>query len=270
MRSFRSVGLLLLLFLLGNEVLVAQRRNPLLATVHNFHIQYRESQAIASLGIPMSNSEVKQMEGKMTFMQCSFMKLPNRKHPSPHEIIDTYKSIVRRYGGELLYEDENFASYSLTKGKREYWLVVETYKKGESYSLAMLETEAIHIDVSIRQFLNTLNHDGHVPIYINFESGNATLPKGASLVLKNIAKLLDQNKHIQLNIEGHTDNVGSASNNKTLSEERAIAVMNELILLGIAPSRLKAIGMGQDQPVSDNKTMVGRQKNRRVELVKVQ
>ncbi len=269
MKDFKPIGFLLVLLVIA-QISVAQLRNPLLATVHNFHIQYTELEAVASLGIPINHSEVRQMEGKKTFMQCSFMEHSKGLPPSPYEIIDTYKSIVRRYGGKLLYEDTTFASYSLTKGTKEYWLVVETYQQGKAYTLALLETEVIHIDVSIRQFLSTLNTEGHVPIYINFESGDATLPQGTAIVLKSIARLLNQNQHIRLNIEGHTDNIGSAGSNKTLSERRAIAVMNELILLGISQDRLEAVGMGQDKPVYDNNTIEGRQKNRRVELVKVQ
>jgi TonB family protein len=68
-------------------------------------------------------------------------------------------------------------------------------------------------------------------------------------------------------VEGHTDNVGNAESNKKLSEQRAKAVMDYLISRGVEASRLKSVGYGLVKPVADNSTEEGRAKNRRVELV---
>jgi outer membrane protein OmpA-like peptidoglycan-associated protein len=72
-----------------------------------------------------------------------------------------------------------------------------------------------------------------------------------------------------LSIEGHTDNTGSADRNRQLSSERARSVLDALVGLGIAPSRLSANGFGPDKPLADNADEAGRAKNRRVELVKL-
>jgi len=72
----------------------------------------------------------------------------------------------------------------------------------------------------------------------------------------------------KLTIEGHTDNVGDPAHNKTLSQQRADAVMGSLIAAGIAKERLSTLGMGDTKPVADNKDEEGRARNRRVELVK--
>ncbi len=74
--------------------------------------------------------------------------------------------------------------------------------------------------------------------------------------------------NIKISIEGHTDNVGNATSNKKLSDDRAKSVMNVLIAKGIDKSRLSAIGWGQEKPVADNRTDEGKAKNRRVEIVK--
>jgi outer membrane protein OmpA-like peptidoglycan-associated protein len=71
-----------------------------------------------------------------------------------------------------------------------------------------------------------------------------------------------------VSIEGHTDNVGTASSNKTLSENRAKSVLDAIVARGIEKSRLSAKGWGQEKPIGDNKTEEGRAKNRRVEIVK--
>jgi outer membrane protein OmpA-like peptidoglycan-associated protein len=67
--------------------------------------------------------------------------------------------------------------------------------------------------------------------------------------------------------EGHTDDVGSESFNQQLSEKRAAAVRDYLVQQGIADSNVTAMGLGKTQPVAPNSTPVGRQQNRRVELI---
>jgi outer membrane protein OmpA-like peptidoglycan-associated protein len=73
---------------------------------------------------------------------------------------------------------------------------------------------------------------------------------------------------MKISIEGHTDNVGAAAANKTLSDNRARSVMNAVVGGGIAANRLSAAGFGADKPIADNRSEDGRAKNRRVELVK--
>jgi outer membrane protein OmpA-like peptidoglycan-associated protein len=87
-------------------------------------------------------------------------------------------------------------------------------------------------------------------------------------VLKEIANLLNEQPNLQLQIVGHTDDVGTAEFNRDLSERRANAVVQALVSRHqIASSRLLASGAGLTQPVASNKTEEGRAKNRRVELV---
>jgi outer membrane protein OmpA-like peptidoglycan-associated protein len=68
-------------------------------------------------------------------------------------------------------------------------------------------------------------------------------------------------------ITGHTDNTGTASYNQDLSARRAVAVQDVLITAGVTPSRLRAIGRGEDRPIASNLTPEGRAQNRRVEIV---
>jgi outer membrane protein OmpA-like peptidoglycan-associated protein len=73
---------------------------------------------------------------------------------------------------------------------------------------------------------------------------------------------------VKISAEGHTDNVGNSKSNKTLSDDRAKAVVTASVAQGIDARRLSSVGHGQDKPIADNKTEEGRAKNRRVELVK--
>ena len=80
---------------------------------------------------------------------------------------------------------------------------------------------------------------------------------------------MQQQGGLNISIEGHTDNVGTPAANKTLSENRARAVMQAVVAQGIAASRLRSAGHGQEKPIADNRSEDGRAKNRRVELVKL-
>jgi len=80
-----------------------------------------------------------------------------------------------------------------------------------------------------------------------------------------ISKILEQNQHYTLILEGHTDNTGSRAYNQKLSELRAQNVANELVKFGVAKNRIQVKGYGPDKPRSSNDTKEGRADNRRVE-----
>ncbi len=102
---------------------------------------------------------------------------------------------------------------------------------------------------------------------VQFESGKSKLIADSKQLLDDVAKVLADHTEIKLvQIEGHTDSVGSNRKNKVLSDARAKAVRAYLIAHGIAKVRLVAKGFGEDKPVADNETEDGRFKNRRVDL----
>ena len=104
---------------------------------------------------------------------------------------------------------------------------------------------------------------------IFFATGSAELAGESTPTLKEIGQMLKDHADLSLTIEGHTDNVGSAEANQSLSEKRAAAVKAYLVsTFGIADSRLDAKGFGASKPAASNDTPEGRQQNRRVELVK--
>jgi OOP family OmpA-OmpF porin len=84
--------------------------------------------------------------------------------------------------------------------------------------------------------------------------------------LNKVVEVLKNNPTVKIDIEGHTDSIGSAEYNQSLSERRAQAVKNYLINKGIAADRFKATGYGLTRPIDSNDTKEGRAKNRRVEL----
>ncbi|MFT3981072.1 MAG: OmpA family protein [Ferruginibacter sp.] len=99
-----------------------------------------------------------------------------------------------------------------------------------------------------------------------FATGSYKLLPKSYKSLNDVASLMKSDESLMLDIDGHTDDVGTAEKNQVLSENRAKAVKDYLIKQGVAESRLFATGYGEDKPVADNKTAAGRAKNRRTEM----
>lgn len=103
----------------------------------------------------------------------------------------------------------------------------------------------------------------------NFAPGKAELLPFAYTQLEKVAQVMRDNPETRWRIEGHTDNTGSARKNKALSLQRARAVLNYFISVGLDPLRFEVYGMGQDMPAADNKTKAGQAKNRRVVILRI-
>jgi outer membrane protein OmpA-like peptidoglycan-associated protein len=101
---------------------------------------------------------------------------------------------------------------------------------------------------------------------VTFVSGKKDLTPEAMKVLDRIAADLVKNPTFEIGIYGHTDNVGSAKQNLTLSQQRADEVKSYLASKGVAVTRMLARGYGFAKPIADNATPEGRAKNRRIEF----
>jgi len=111
---------------------------------------------------------------------------------------------------------------------------------------------------------------GMVDVYgIYFDVGKSIVKPESFPIIDQIVAFLKDHPAIRVEIEGHTDNTGAASNNQTLSEKRAESIRAEIIKRGIDPGRLEAKGYGSSKPVADNKTAAGRTQNRRVTIKKL-
>jgi OOP family OmpA-OmpF porin len=107
-----------------------------------------------------------------------------------------------------------------------------------------------------------------IALQIEFDSGKAEIKAQYDEQIKKVAEFMTKYPGTSAVIEGHTDNVGKEASNVRLSTRRAESVRTYLIeKYGIAPGRLVAKGFGSSQPVADNATPSGRQKNRRITAV---
>lgn len=136
------------------------------------------------------------------------------------------------------------------------------------------EKEKADLRAKLLSQLNTIlqTRDSARGLIINmsdvlFDTGSYTLKPGAREKLAKISGIVMAHPSLNLQIEGHTDSVGTDEYNQMLSERRAGAVKDYLVQQGVASSAVTSKGFGKSQPVADNSTAEGRQRNRRVELV---
>jgi len=100
-----------------------------------------------------------------------------------------------------------------------------------------------------------------------FDFNKYTLKPGTREKLAKVSGILLAYPGLKIQVEGHTDSVGSDEYNQKLSEQRAGAVRDYLVAQGVPTANISAMGFGKANPVASNDTAAGRQQNRRVELV---
>lgn len=104
-----------------------------------------------------------------------------------------------------------------------------------------------------------------INLAVNFANNSDVVPQSSYREIQRVADFMNRYPKTTVVIEGHTDDRGNADYNKRLSQRRADSVMQVLTSeFGVDASRAKAVGYGEEQPVADNNTAEGRQKNRRV------
>ncbi len=201
--------------------------------------------------------------------------------------------------GELLEASDGRMYHAIMRGKgvmgayadklsyEERWNVIHYIRslQAESQGFEYAVTDAIatppmnvspveeSLDEQIQRILDMRSAgDNSAPSTINlknvfFETGSAAL-KGESFVeLDKLVNILKGNSGFNVEIAGHTDNVGTPASNKTLSEQRALSVVKYLVDHGIGAERLSGVGYGDTKPVADNATAEGKAQNRRTEFI---
>ena len=238
---------------------------PMLSRMKNFFISECESNFDA-VEFYITESEIVTVEGQKTKIDYNLHE--GAASPSYLQIRRNFSNAVKSLGGSVLYDESRYVSFKIVKNGREIWGSVEGFDDGGSYTLIIVEKGEMAQEVTASEMLDTLNRDGFMALYINFDTGKAMIKPESGPIIEQIASLLKDNADLNLSVEGHTDNVGTPQSNKTLSEQRAKAVVAAVVELGVDTGRLTAVGWGQEKPVGDNRTEDGRAKNRRVEIVK--
>lgn len=149
----------------------------------------------------------------------------------------TYNILVKKIGAEI----------------KNNTITVPKLAPGAQYSEATLS-----IFFEIPEYIRLEN--------LHFETGKSAIKSGSFAQLDELAEFLKKNSDKKIQIHGHTDNVGTIESNKTLSQKRAEAVKEYLLLKGISIERMKCIGFGSSRPIAPNNNESGRKLNRRTEI----
>lgn len=191
-------------------------------------------------------------------------------YPGFLQIVRNYEAAAKRIGGEILSDDTRRATIRIAKNGQETWVALEAFNEGRLYELNIIERQQMKQDVvaDAAALRDGLKQNGHVEVPgIMFDFGKAEIKPESEPALAQVAALLRANAALQAWVVGHTDNVGTAEANVTLSSARAAAVVKSLTQRGINGKRLAAHGAGPYAPVASNASEEGRARNRRVELV---
>ncbi len=182
------------------------------------------------------------------------------------QVFRNFETALKQGGFQIVYEN---SPGNIVARKGNTWYKLDN--SGSYYLQYIVTVKEMQQEVTAdaSSLKDALDSTGHIAVYgIHFDTGKATIQPDSEGTLNEITKLLQENPDLKLRVEGHTDNVGAAAANQTLSEKRAQAVVAWLVAHGVSASRLTATGFGATKPVADNSSEDGRSKNRRVELVK--
>ncbi len=149
-------------------------------------------------------------------------------------------------------------------------LLLTVKKKDYSFTSKLLTPKKINLKTPIKINIEMKPIEVGKKVEINdihFATNSAIFDKSSTFILDNFIDFLNENPNIKIKIYGHTDNVGDAKSNLILSEKRAKAVRDYLIIMGIDSNRIVGYkGFGETQPKASNKTKKGRAINRRTEF----
>jgi outer membrane protein OmpA-like peptidoglycan-associated protein len=204
-------------------------------------------------------------EGKKTRIGYCLKK--GGKQRSFLEIWKNYANAITKIGGTVEYNARYSGNLHLVKDGNEAWVQLAD-SGGDCYTLVIVEKKAMVQEITANEMLDALNTRGFIALYINFDTDQAVIKPESQPIVDQVARMLKDNPQLKVSVEGHTDNTGTPAHNKTLSKQRADAVVAALVKQGIDAQRLSAVGWGQETPIADNRSEEGKAKNRRVEIVK--
>jgi outer membrane protein OmpA-like peptidoglycan-associated protein len=133
-----------------------------------------------------------------------------------------------------------------------------------------MEGGKVSVNLNAGEMAKSIAADGKVAVYgVYFDIDKSDVKPESKAALGEMAKLLQQNPQLKVFVVGHTDNQGALAHNVELSQKRADAVIKTLATdYKVDARRLAAKGVASYAPVASNDAEAGREKNRRVELVK--
>lgn len=259
-------ALALLLFFLFTSYCPAQdiegsKDHPMFNRISGFSIKEYTVEEFGSYTFTLDGETESIVEGTKTtiYYECECEE-------APLKIVRNYTNAIKNIGGKVYEPYQNRGYMFIKQGNKETW--AEIFASDYYYDLTIVEKGEVEQEITANAILKELNETGKAILYINFDSGKATIKQESMPIVEQIIEMMKQAKDIKLSVEGHTDSDGSNESNQKLSEARAKSVVDAIVKSGIDASRLNSAGFGEEKPIADNSTAEGKAKNRRVELIK--
>ena len=165
-----------------------------------------------------------------------------------------YDTLTGKYASVVLFDNDYILS-----AKKEGYAFNDTYMSRKDTALQI----PVRLDVSLKK----IEVGSSYPLNnIQFERNSAILSESAEIMITNFADFLKKNPGVRVQIQGHTDDMGQTTDNQVLSDDRAKAVSDYILKLGIAAGRVSSRGFGESKPLLPNTTEENRAKNRRTEF----
>ena len=183
------------------------------------------------------------------------------------QVFRNIETALKRAGMTIDYEE---SPGLITAHQGRTWYMLENHDAYYLQTVLITAEMQQEVTANAASLAGEIQKSGHASVYgIYFDTGKAEVKPESEAALNEIAKLLQQDPKLKLYVVGHTDNVGALASNMDLSRRRANAVTQDLTTKhGVDAARLSPQGDGPTAPVASNDTAEGREKNRRVELVK--
>jgi OOP family OmpA-OmpF porin len=242
----------------------------LFTRMKNYYIldcEKKFDQALILLDEEVDSAKNLKPEGDKTFIRYQYAESAGVA-PSYLQVRRNYQNAAKALKATILVDRDRYTAMQIDKNGARIFVGIELFNEGRNISLTILEQKAMEQEITANDMWQTLQKDGFMALYINFDTNKATIKPESIGIVGQIVELMKSQSNLKISIEGHTDSQGSPAANKPLSLNRAKAVIKAVSDSGIDPSRMTAIGWGQEKPVADNRTEEGRAKNRRVEIVK--
>jgi OmpA-OmpF porin, OOP family len=244
--------------------------HPLFTRMKNYYISMCETkfdQALILLNEEPDSPKNLKPEGDKTSLSYQYEETAGTA-PSYLQIRRNYQNAAKYLKAKILVDRDRYTAMQIDRNGARIYIGLELFNDGRSISLTILEQKEMKQEITANDMWQALQKDGFMALYINFDTNKAIIKSESKGIIDQIIELMKSQPNLKLSIEGHTDSQGSSSSNKTLSLNRAKAIIKAVSAGGTNASRMSAVGWGQEKPLADNRTKEGRAKNRRVEIVK--
>ncbi len=262
MRKLQFVLLMLCSFLLASaQEIELKDEHPVFKSIRNFTLYDYEVQDFGAYRFCDVNGEDYIVEG-----QSSYYYYECDDSVDPKTILSRFEEIGDSLHANMYGDSKNQLYMILQTGNR--LIYVDLFAEDFYYTLNIIERGELKSDITDADLLRDLNDIGKAILYFNFKRQECELTSDCEEIIDMIASALKKQPAIGISIDSYTDNLGRSDENLMLSAMRARTIYNELVKRGIDEQRMVFNGYGEENPIADNNTVMGRAYNNRIELVK--